>query len=85
MVEKRKGVKFALAEPDDEDRRIVSMIEFQGEVFLSTQKGVYKMVDDKFVRLEIIDNTPSVPTGVPERPSKGERDNYWRDFPKDEV
>lgn len=57
MVEKRKGVKFALAEPDDEDRRIVSMIEFQGQVLVATQKGVYRLKDDTLTRLEFVDIT----------------------------
>lgn len=64
-MEKRKGVKFAFAEPDDEDRRIVSMIEFQGRIFVATQKGVYELKDNTLVRLEFVDKTP---LQVPESP-----------------
>lgn len=56
MMEKREGAKFIpFAESDDEDRKIVSMIELQGSVFVATQKGVYKIVDDKLVRLEFVE------------------------------
>ena len=56
MVEKRKGFNFAYADPDT-DRKIVSILEFRGNMYLATQKGVYILKDDTFVRLEIVDNT----------------------------
>ena len=48
----RKLITFS--EPDV-DKVIVSMIEFQGVVLVATQKGVYKIVDDKLVRLEFVE------------------------------
>lgn len=57
MDKKRKGIKFAFAEPDL-DMIIVSMLEFQGAVYVATQKGVYRIEDnDKMVRLELVDKT----------------------------
>lgn len=53
MVEKRKGCKFAFAEPDNENRKIVSMIEYKGQVLVATQKGIYRLEDNKMVRLQI--------------------------------
>lgn len=67
-MEKRKDVKFAFAEPD-ENRRVVSMVEFQGRVFVATQKGVYELKDNTLVRLEFVDNTPlRAPLQAPESP-----------------
>ena len=64
MVERRKGIKLAFAEPDP-DMVIVSMLEFHGFVYVATQKGVYRIEDDKVVRLEMVDKTP---LQVPESP-----------------
>ena len=56
MVEKRKGLKFAFAESDnDKDRIVVSMIEHQGRILVATQKGIYKLEDDKMVRLQFVE------------------------------
>jgi len=57
-MEKRKGIKFPLAEAD-EDKVIVSMLEFQGVIFVATQKGIYKIVDDKLVRLKFVEKKPN--------------------------
>lgn len=58
MVEKRKRMKFAFAEPEDENSKIVSMLEFQGSIYVATQKGVYRITEgDTFVRLELVDKT----------------------------
>ena len=56
-MKRRDGIKFAFAEPDL-DMIIVSMLEFHGFVYVATQKGVYRIEDDKVVRLEIVDKTP---------------------------
>ena len=55
-LEKRKGIKFAFAEPDP-DKVIVSMLEFQDKVYVATKKGVYKIKDDTLVRLKFVDKT----------------------------
>ena len=55
-VEKREGTKFAFAEPDP-DRVIVSMIDFQGRIYVATQKGVYRFENGKMTRLEFIEET----------------------------
>ena len=36
----------------DEEKKVVSMIEFQGKVYVATEKGIYRIEDDKLVRLE---------------------------------
>lgn len=54
-LRKRKGVKFAFADPDP-DKIIVSMIEWKGSVYVATQKGVYRIEEnDTLVRLQMID------------------------------
>ncbi len=59
MIDKvvcRKGMKYIpFMEPDlDPDRIVVSMIEFQSEIYVATQKGIYKMVDEELVRLKFV-------------------------------
>lgn len=55
-IKRRSGTKFILAEKDvDPDRVIVSMVEWRDCIYLATQKGVYRIEGDKFIRLEIID------------------------------
>ena len=56
MVEKRKGIKYPFAEPDP-DKVVVSMLEFQGNVYIATQKGVYILKDDILIRLKMVDKT----------------------------
>ena len=55
-LEKRKGIKFSFAEPDL-DKVIVSMLEFQGKVYVATQKGVYILKNDTLIRLKMVDKT----------------------------
>ena len=40
---------------DDSDMRIVSMLEFNGMVYVATEKGVYIIKNDKLHRLEIVE------------------------------
>ena len=54
MVERRKGIKFTFAEADP-DKAIVSMIEWQGFIYVATKKGVYRIEDNKMVRLEFVE------------------------------
>lgn len=69
MVEKRKGIKFPLSE-SDEDKIIVSMIEFQGQVLVATQKGVYRLEDDVLTRLEFVEMPEQEPSPVPYKPQR---------------
>ena len=56
-MKRRKGIKFTFGEPDP-DVTIVSMIEFQGKIYVATQKGVYLITArDTLVRLKIVDKT----------------------------
>ena len=57
QMKQRKRTKFAFAEPEDENRKIVSMLEFQGSVYVATQKGVYIVKGDTLVRLKLVDKT----------------------------
>lgn len=54
LMNRRSGTKFTFNEVD-ENKEIVSMIEYQGSIFVATQKGVYKIVDDKMARLEFVE------------------------------
>ena len=55
MVEKRKGTEYIPFMDADPDRVVVSMLEFEGKIYVATQKGVYIMRDKEFHRLEIVD------------------------------
>ena len=44
MAEKRSGYKYVTKLPGDEN--FVSMIQFKGQVFICTNKSMYKMVGD---------------------------------------
>lgn len=55
-VLKRKGIKFMFAETD-EDKKVVSMLEFQGFVYVATQKGIYRIEGDDVVRLQFVEKT----------------------------
>ena len=50
----RKGTKYPFGDSDP-DKEIVSMIEWQGFIYVATKKGVYRIEDDKMVRLEFVD------------------------------
>lgn len=54
MAEKRKNMAFAHLE-DDTNRKIVSMIEFNGQVLVATERGVYRIEGDKINRLEFVE------------------------------
>ncbi len=54
MIEKRKGVTFAKYE-DDTNRKIVSMLEFRGQILVASERGVYRIKDDKIIRLEFVE------------------------------
>ena len=52
-----KKTKFAFAEADP-DMVVVSMLEFQGKIYVATQKGIYVVTEgDTLVRLELVDKT----------------------------
>ena len=53
MVGKRKGMKFVFADPDD-DPEVVSMFEWKGIIYVGMKKGVYRIEDDRLIRLEIV-------------------------------
>ncbi len=53
-VKKRKGMKFTFNEPD-EDKRVVSMLEFKDFVYIATQKGIYRIEGDDVVRLQFVE------------------------------
>ncbi len=58
MVEKRSGTKYIpFMEPEDEDRIVVSMLEYKDRIYVATQKGVYILDNDKLRRLEIVEKT----------------------------
>ncbi|KKM83802.1 hypothetical protein LCGC14_1305800 [marine sediment metagenome] len=53
---RRRDSKFAFNEADLEpDRVIVSTVEHKGNLYIATQKGIYRLEDDKMVRLQLID------------------------------
>ncbi len=39
----------------DPEKRVVSMVEFKGFVYVATQKGVYRMEGEKMVRLKFVE------------------------------
>ena len=54
-MNRRSGIKGIYNEADP-DMIIVSMLEFQGAVYIATQKGVYIVTqDNKIKRLELIE------------------------------
>lgn len=55
-IPKRKGMKHIFSEADP-DKQIVSMLEFEGKVYVATKKGVYRIEGDKLVRLEFVEKT----------------------------
>ena len=52
MEELRKGISFPFASEEDENRRIVSMLEYKGQIFVATEKGIYKIEGNELVRLK---------------------------------
>lgn len=61
MAEKRKGLAFAKCE-DDTNRKIVSMLEFQGQVLIATERGIYRIENGKMKRLEFVEKEPDEQT-----------------------
>ncbi len=47
----RESTVFNLPEPP-EGMRIVAMTEFQNQILIATEKGVYRKEGEKFIRLE---------------------------------
>ena len=47
----RKGFKYVTELPGSE--KFVSMIPFEGEVFVCTDRSMYKMIDECLVRMDI--------------------------------
>lgn len=46
---KRIVKEFPVEEP------VVSMIQFNGQVFLATTRRVYKLVDEQFIPLDVVE------------------------------
>lgn len=51
-IEPRKGMKFETANPSAE--RIVSLIEFNGELILATERHIYRKEGDKWIPMRFI-------------------------------
>lgn len=55
-MNRRSGTKFAFAEVDPSPERvIVSTVEHKGNLYMATQKGIYRLENDEMVRLKIVD------------------------------
>ena len=59
-VQKRSGIKYIPFMGEDEDKVIVSLCEFQDNLYCATQKGVYILEKDKFERIELIEKDTNV-------------------------
>ncbi len=55
-TERKSFMEIPFMEPEDEDRIIVSMIEFENKIYVATKKGIYIIKDDKLVRLKFKDS-----------------------------
>lgn len=53
---------------DDSNRKIVSMLEFRGKVYVATERGIYIVKGEEVVRLEMVEVPSTAPIGAPERP-----------------
>lgn len=51
---RRSGTKFMFAEPEAEDMEIVSMTEFENQIYVATKKGVYLIKGNKLERLKMV-------------------------------
>ncbi len=49
-VKKRPGTKFITALPDSE--KCVGIIEFKNQIFVATERGVYKLIKDTLVPIK---------------------------------
>ena len=45
----------------DPERIIVSMIEFSGFIYVATERGVYRIVNNELVRLRFVEDTSDQP------------------------
>lgn len=52
-MELRSGMKHLPFMDADPDQIIVSMLEFEGKIYVATQKGIYIVRNEKLVRLEL--------------------------------
>ena len=50
-MEKRKGYRYVTELPGAE--KFVSMIEFLGDVYVCTDRSMYKMIDEALVKMDI--------------------------------
>ena len=58
-----RNSKFIFNEADPEpDRIVVSTVEHKGNLYIATQKGIYRLDDDKMVRLQIVERTENEPS-----------------------
>ena len=55
MDGKRNGTVYIPFMDADPERVVVSMLEFQGDIYVATQKGVYILKDGKFHHIEIVE------------------------------
>ncbi len=51
-IPRRSGTKYMYAE--SEQSAIVSMCEFKDRLYLATKDGIYRLDDEKFVQLKIL-------------------------------
>ncbi len=50
---RRSSTKYIPFMDKDLDYVIISMLEFQGKIYVATQKGIYVLRDEKLVRLKL--------------------------------
>lgn len=53
-AKKRSGTKYIPFSDADPEREIVSLCEHKNDIYVATKVGVYKIVDDKLVRLKFV-------------------------------
>ena len=53
-MEQRKQIKYPTFNEAAAGKTIVSMIKFNDNIYVATQKGVYILDDDKLKRLEFV-------------------------------
>ena len=55
-MNRRRNSKSIFNEADPEpDRIVVSTVEHKGNLYLATQKGIYRLDGDKMVRLQLVE------------------------------
>ena len=55
-VKKRSGTKYIPFNDLDTDRKVISMLEFEGAVYVATEKGVYTIKDNMLKQIEFKEN-----------------------------